>query len=621
MSAPDATQPVGAGTVLCGRYRLVRVIAQGGMASVWEGHDNVLARSVAIKMLHPHLASDQLFLERFRREAISAARLAHPNVVATFDAGITAEGTAFIVMELVRGRTLSTFEADHRPLPIFVCIEIGIQIADALTHSHGAGLVHRDIKPANVLVCDIESDGVPLVKVTDFGIAKAAEGLGLELTKTGMVLGTPRYLSPEQIEGREPDARADLYALGVVLFELVAGIPPFRGPTEVAVAVQHLNDTPARLRDLRPNVPPALESLVAQLLAKRPEDRPPSAVAVRRALSAIDARGRPAGRPASTGAAVFDRGPAPVTGAPPGSIPPPPAAMPPMQAPLPPMQAPVNQPRPARPVAPRSAVPPPPPPPNPADLVSPWPTPPRAAPSRSAPVPTAVGGPARSRPAGVGPPPGSAGRSNPPGRPPSGPAPSHRAHGRPPPVRRPNWAGRFVALLVIVAIVVAVVVLARHGTTGPRRSSSSSGTTVPSAIKIQSVSVFHLERDADNSATVDYVIDGNPDTSWETDTYFGPNFAGLRHGLGLAFTLGSAEPLHHLKVTSATVGWSAQVYVADAVPDPPSLAPWGAPVASQTDIDGSTTFALDGRQGSAILLWITNLGPTNQASIAEASLS
>ena len=246
VSAPDATKPVGAGSVLCSRYRLLRLVAQGGMASVWEAHDNVLARSVAVKMLHPHLAADSLFLERFRREAISAARLAHPNVVATFDAGISDEGTAFIVMELIRGQTLLAFAAGHRPLPIFVCVEIAMQIADALAHAHAAGLVHRDIKPANVLVCDTESDGVPLIKVTDFGIAKAAEGLGLELTKTGMILGTPKYLSPEQIEGREPDARADLYALGVVLFELVAGLAPFRGPTEMAVAVQHLNDAPAR---------------------------------------------------------------------------------------------------------------------------------------------------------------------------------------------------------------------------------------------------------------------------------------------------------------------------------------------------------------------------------------
>ncbi len=278
--------------MLCGRYRLIRLVAHGGMASVWEAYDNVLARSVAVKTLHPHLAADRLFQERFRREAVSAARLGHPNVVATYDAGITAQGTAFIVMELIRGRTLSAFAAAHRPLPIFVCIEMGMQIAEALAHAHRAGLVHRDIKPANVLVCDTETDGVPLVKVTDFGIAKAAEGLGIELTKTGMVLGTPKYLSPEQIEGREPDARADLYALGVVLFELIAGLPPFRGPTEMAVAVQHINETPPRLRDVRPGTPPALDALVAALLAKRPEDRPPSALAVRRALSAIETRGR-----------------------------------------------------------------------------------------------------------------------------------------------------------------------------------------------------------------------------------------------------------------------------------------------------------------------------------------
>jgi len=566
--------------VLGGRYRLVRLVANGGMASVWEAYDNVLARSVAVKTLHPHLAADRLFQERFRREAVSAARLGHPNVVATYDAGVTPEGTAFIVMELIRGRTLSAFAAEHRPLPFFVCIEIGMQIADALTHAHRAGLVHRDIKPANVLVCDTETDGVPLVKVTDFGIAKAAEGLGIELTKTGMVLGTPKYLSPEQIEGREPDARADLYALGVVLFELVAGIAPFRGPTEMAVAVQHINETPPRLRDVRPGTPPALDALVAALLAKRPEDRPPSAVAVRRALSAIETRGRPRSDAAP--------GAAPV-GPPPTSV------------------------GPARPAGPgghggtggSGGFPPP---------------PPRAVATRDA---TPVGPPLPGRsptPPPVGAPAPWASRPPSPGAtPPRGATSAGSRLGHRPPIpKRTNWAGWVVAALVVAALIVVVVVLANHGSNGARDSSPP---TVPAsaAIKFQGVSVFDLGSDPDNAATVGYAIDGNVNTSWQTDRYHGPNFGGLYRGLGLALTLDSSQTLHHLVVTSSSDGWSAQVYVADSVPNPATLTPWGPPVTSQQDIQGSTTFNLDGRQGSAVLLWLTNLGPTYQASIAEVS--
>jgi tRNA A-37 threonylcarbamoyl transferase component Bud32 len=573
VSAPDATKPVGAGTVLSSRYRLVRLVAQGGMASVWEAHDNVLARSVAVKMLHPHLAEDKLFLERFRREAVSAARLAHPNVVATFDAGVTPQGTAFIVMELIRGQTLSAFAADHRPLPIFVCVEIGMQIAEALAHAHAAGLIHRDIKPANVLVCDTESDGVPLVKVTDFGIAKAAEGLGLELTKTGMILGTPKYLCPEQIEGREPDARGDLYSLGVVLFELVTGVAPFRGPTEMAVAVQHMNDTPPPLRQLRPGAPAALEDVVTRMLAKRPEDRPPSAMAVRQALSVVDARGR------------HDRARSPtIAASPPGG-------------------------------AGRPAPPPPP-------MVA-GPTGSRAA---GPPAPTSVGPGGAGRSPSVGA--GGAGRPaapnnayRPPPPPPGGGPPRAPRTRRPPVPRRPNWTGRVVAGLVVLALIVVVVVVASRGTNSPPGSSSSTSTTAGASppIAIANVVVFHTERNADDAANVGFATDGNLNTSWQTDRYFGPHFAGLHHGLGLAFTLVGPETLHSLHVITSTIGWSAEVYVSNAVPNPPTLAPWGAPVDSQQGINGSTTFNLHSHQGGAILLWLTDLGPTFQASVAEVT--
>ena len=582
--------------MLLGRYRLVRLVAQGGMASVWEGHDNVLARAVAVKMLHPHLAQDRLFLERFRREAISAARLAHPNVVATFDAGITPEGTAFIVMELIRGRTLSAFASDHRPLPLFVTVEIAMQIADALAHAHASGLIHRDIKPANVLVCDSQfDDGVPLIKVTDFGIAKAAEGLGLELTKTGMILGTPKYLSPEQIEGREPDARADLYALGVVLFELVAGGPPFQGPSEMAIAVQHLNDAPAHLRDLRSGVPATLDALVGALLAKQPADRPPSAAALRQALAAIDLRDlrrHPAPSPSPT-AALPSRPPNPlgkgerVAGPAPRSQP----------GPLAGPGAP-RRPAPHSPTGPVAA---------PRRPAAHSPTGPVTGPRRPPPhSPTGpVAGP--RRPAAAAP----AGLAGPPG-----PA----AVRRPAPVRRrPNWAGRLVAGLVVLALVVVVLVLSQ-GTKKTPTDSKPGTVNTGAPVHIQGVSVFHLERDADGAANVGKAIDGISATAWTTDHYFGPHFAGLRRGLGVAMVLDGRKTLHSLTVESPTTGWSAEVYLADAVPDPAELAPWGPPVAAKAGGSGFTTFDLGGRQGAAVLFWLTDLGPGNQTAIDELSL-
>jgi tRNA A-37 threonylcarbamoyl transferase component Bud32 len=275
-----------AGRVLGGRYQLARLLARGGMAEVWEGHDATLSRPVAVKILQNHLAADAIFVERFRREAVTAARLGHHAIVATYDAGIDS-GTAYIVMELVRGRTLRQFLTSTGALDPALAVGIAMQIADALAYAHRCGLIHRDVKPANVLLCD-EDGAVPQVKVTDFGIAKTTAELGQDLTATGTVLGTPKYFSPEQVEGRhEPDARSDLYALGVVLFEMLTGRVPFDGPTEMATALAHLRDTPPSVTALRPAVPPAVDSLVQKLLAKSPADRPPTAVAARQALELL----------------------------------------------------------------------------------------------------------------------------------------------------------------------------------------------------------------------------------------------------------------------------------------------------------------------------------------------
>ena len=286
MPSPDAETPIAPERVLAGRYRLVRLVARGGMAEVWEAQDDVLARAVAVKILHRHLSDDEAVQERFRREAISAARLAHPNVVATYDAGSDG-GTAFIVMELVRGRTLRQVLLAEGPLQPGRAVSIAVQVASALEHAHQNGLIHRDVKPANILLCE-DGVGPTRVMVADFGIARAAAQSGSDLTQTGAIVGTAKYLSPEQVEGREPDVRSDVYALGVVLYEMLCGRPPFSADTELATALQHLRADPERPRSLQPGIPKALEVVVLNAMARDASDRYASADELRHALLGID---------------------------------------------------------------------------------------------------------------------------------------------------------------------------------------------------------------------------------------------------------------------------------------------------------------------------------------------
>jgi eukaryotic-like serine/threonine-protein kinase len=278
-------QPVTTPRVFSGRYELTHLIARGGMAQVYRAHDRLLDRPVALKVLFPELSVDRAFVERFRREAQAAANLSHPNIVPVFDWGEDG-GTYFIVMEFVDGEPLSATLRNGGPLPPGRVAQIGARVADALAYAHRHGVVHRDVKPGNVLLTDDEQ-----VKVTDFGIARAIN-TEESLTQTGAVMGTATYFSPEQAEGVGVDARSDIYSLGVVLFEMVAGRPPFLGETPVSIASKHVRDRPPVLRDLNPTVPPDLEAIVAKAMAKTPDLRYQSASDLQADLQRF-AAGRP----------------------------------------------------------------------------------------------------------------------------------------------------------------------------------------------------------------------------------------------------------------------------------------------------------------------------------------
>lgn len=297
MGAPDVTAQLPAqdplsGRTIEGKYRIDGVIGAGGMGAVYRATRLLIGDEVAIKILHTERIADPHAGERFRREAQAAARLKHPNAVSIYDFGVSSDGLQYLVMELVEGQSLRQLIRQQGPLSVSLVAQIAAQVCEALDEAHRQHIVHRDVKPDNIIL-NRTAAGLR-VKVLDFGIAKLRDDTASHLTQTGSVMGTPHYMSPEQCLGEELDSRADIYSIGIVLYEMLCGRVPFESPTATAVVVQHVNQMPAPLRSINPSVPPEVESVVLRALQKRPEARQQTAGALAKELAAAIAR-TPAG--------------------------------------------------------------------------------------------------------------------------------------------------------------------------------------------------------------------------------------------------------------------------------------------------------------------------------------
>ncbi len=251
-----------------GRYEIVDVIGEGAMARVYRAHDPEIGRTVAIKLLKSQLRDDWEYRTRFLREAKGAGVLSHPNIVTVFDAG-EQDGHPYMAMEFVEGATLADVIREGKPLPVATVVQIGIQLAKALDYAHAKGIVHRDVKPGNIMLL---RDGVT-IKVADFGICRIDDNEATQATQVGNVLGTPHYMSPEQVQGEKADARSDLFSAGVVLYQLLTSTLPFEGDTLITVAYKITKTEPTPLDKLRPDLPLALRRIIDRALRKQPEKR------------------------------------------------------------------------------------------------------------------------------------------------------------------------------------------------------------------------------------------------------------------------------------------------------------------------------------------------------------
>jgi len=274
------------GQTLGGRYRIESLLGQGGMSSVYSATDPNLRRTVAVKLVHAHLTGDPDFVRRFEAEAATVAQFRHPNIIQVFD--FDHDGpTYFMVLEFVPGETLHTrlrrLAAANQRLPVNELLTVTINVSEAVDYAHARGLVHRDIKPANVM---INPQGQAVLM--DFGIAKIMGSANQ--TATGTVIGTAQYISPEQVKGQRPTGRSDIYALGITMFEMAAGQPPFDGDSAMSIMLKHVNEAVPDLRLLSPNTPPDLVAVIERCLAKDPDKRFPTGGDLADALRQVQAR-------------------------------------------------------------------------------------------------------------------------------------------------------------------------------------------------------------------------------------------------------------------------------------------------------------------------------------------
>jgi eukaryotic-like serine/threonine-protein kinase len=501
------------------------------MAEVWEGRDEVLDRKIAIKTLHPHLARDPGFVTRFDREAKSAAKLNHPSIVAVFDTGVDppAPGSgdaprAYIIMELVTGGSLRGLLAND--VPLHAAVDIAAQTAEGLHYAHSQGVVHRDIKPANIL---IQQDG--RVKVTDFGIAKAVQtdANTEDLTQAGAILGTAKYLSPEQVDGVSVDGRSDIYSLGVVLYEMVCGRPPFVGSTDLATALMHVQATAPRPRQVRPGIPRPLDDVIVTAMHREPAGRFPSAAAMAKALRGIDLR-------ADDAVPSVRRTPHDIT---------PPAGID------------------------RTRIS------TPADATTVQARRPIVTDETSTATVTRPGQPART---------------------------SRRS-------RVPVLAT--LALVGLIGGSAAGYAFSRPAHVIIGRPAETSG----------AIALDPWANDGENDDLAPLTIDGSV-RGWKTEDYsgFSTDLPQGKPGIGLRVDLATAQRVRQVVIASPTRNWDAEIYVVDANA---TIEPrtWGRAMGRVSSVDRATSVIdVTVRDGVAVIVWITRVGPERQVVLSEVSV-
>ncbi len=565
------------GARLGDRYQLLRRIGAGGMAEVWEATDHSLGRQVAVKLLHKHLAQDPSILARFRSEAQSAARLTHPGIVSIFDT-VTTGDTDAIVMELVEGRDLRSILDQRRSIAIDDCLEVAIQVAQALGHAHQNGIIHRDIKPANILVRPDRR-----VKLSDFGIAKALDDT--TFTETGSLVGTVKYLAPEQIQGAPIDGRTDLYSLSTVLYEMLCGTVPFPAQ-DLAGAMSRVRTPAPRASTHRRDLPPELDEFLARALAINPQDRPLDASQWVASLQAVR-RGD-----ATTISRAADVPAAPIV------TPPRPEAARPKSIP---MRAP--EPEPAAPTKTRKR----------SRLEVLWPI--VAAVLMIAALATVW---MLLRPA-----------SENIGNQLTTDAPETTAN-----IETSDTEVDTTAPEATVATgeestdtTEAVDTEAAPTEEGAdttddavetdaaeETTTTTTTTTIPDFVDgVRAISFDPFGDDGvEHPEAVGRALDGNPETFWYTQGYASRDFGRIKSGVGYVLEFDGGRSVSTIDIQTNATGWAVTVYEADEIQT--VFENWGEPIATFGDLDAAATLEVPQMTASAVLLWFTDLGEPVEAN-------